>query len=463
MLGNFVNSFLPDDPEKNEAARAGLLSFGAEMLKGRGNFGGILGSGLQAGAGGYQNARQQQQQNALHAEQQKRWQMENQQTEAALARPGQISAALQGDQPAAPQGMTAPSISAPVASGQPMQPVSALPQLRQQQPTSLPPVARPADMHAQYLQMADRLAQKGFMPEAEKYYKIAESYKPKLKQQTTLTRDGKRVMVNVMEDGSTQELDGFAPDQEKLVGYGAGGTYNFADPFSGKTVATIANTQSADSRATDARERQRMAFDQQKERNAPKGQIVQTEDGPMLVDQRTGTGRVVTGPDGRPLTMMAKPLTDGQSKALLFGTRMQEADKVMGDLAKDGTESSVPGSRAPIIGGVINAFSGDNQQSLDQAKRDFLNAVLRRESGAAIGPNEFENGDKQYFPQVGDSEKVKAQKARNRELAIRGVLVEVPERHRNSITPKAPPVQAGPYSDSEKEARYQAWKRSQGK
>ena len=64
---------------------------------------------------------------------------------------------------------------------------------------------------------------------------------------------------------------------------------------------------------------------------------------------------------------------------------------------------------------------------LDQAKRDFTNAVLRRESGAAIAQSEFDSADKQYFPQIGDSDKVIAQKARARQIAIQGVLAEVPK------------------------------------
>jgi hypothetical protein len=173
------------------------------------------------------------------------------------------------------------------------------------------------------------------------------------------------------------------------------------------------------------------------DKSQPKGQIVQSDTGPILVDPRSGVGKSVLGQDGQPLAGITKPLNDSQSKALLFGTRMQEANKVLNDLASTGTSSSVPGSRSPVIGGLINAFSGEDQQSLDQAKRDFMTAVLRRESGASISPGEFDTADKQYFPQVGDSEKVKSQKARNRELAISGVLVEVPEKSRSSLTPKA--------------------------
>jgi len=154
---------------------------------------------------------------------------------------------------------------------------------------------------------------------------------------------------------------------------------------------------------------------------------------PMLVQQdKQGNIRPVQGygPKAQP----DKPLNDSQSKALLFGSRAREADNVLAKLANDGTNASIPGSRAPIVGGIINAFQGGNQQSLDQAKRDFMTAVLRRESGASIAPSEFDTADKQYFPQVGDSEKVIKQKAANRRLVIDGILSEVPEKQRGSLT-----------------------------
>lgn len=56
----------------------------------------------------------------------------------------------------------------------------------------------------------------------------------------------------------------------------------------------------------------------------------------------------------------------------------------------------------------------------EQAKRDFINAKLRPESGASIADPEYANVDKQYFPQWGDTREVIAQKRRNREAAIFG-------------------------------------------
>lgn len=49
--------------------------------------------------------------------------------------------------------------------------------------------------------------------------------------------------------------------------------------------------------------------------------------------------------------------------------------------------------------------------------------MLRRESGAVISPLEFENADKQYFPQFGDDANTLAQKAANRKMAIDNILL----------------------------------------
>lgn len=124
--------------------------------------------------------------------------------------------------------------------------------------------------------------------------------------------------------------------------------------------------------------------------------------------------------------MPAKPLNDVQAKAVAFGTRMQNADSILNDLAKSGVNAVIPGSG----NAVVNPLLSKNQQMAVQAQRDFVNAVLRRESGAAISPTEFDNASKQYFPQVGDSPEVRQQKAQNRAIAIQGILAEIPQSHK---------------------------------
>lgn len=191
-------------------------------------------------------------------------------------------------------------------------------------------------------------------------------------------------------------------------------------------------------------------LDQQK--NAPKGQFIQTEQGYVLADPRTGQTQSVMGPDGKPLQGKAatKNLTEGQAKANLFGSRMLEADRILNELEGKynplAVNAKVAAAETPIIGGLAgwagNAMLGDQGQQAEQAQRDFINAVLRRESGAVISEPEFKNAAKQYFPQQGDSKAVLDQKRRNRQLAIRGMEAEIPGGFRSAPTLTSPGADA---------------------
>jgi hypothetical protein len=69
-------------------------------------------------------------------------------------------------------------------------------------------------------------------------------------------------------------------------------------------------------------------------------------------------------------------------------------------------------------------FKSGDQQKFEQAQRNFINAVLRRESGAAISDSEFANASLQYFPQPGDKEANLIQKKRNRDMVTKSILRE---------------------------------------
>jgi len=180
------------------------------------------------------------------------------------------------------------------------------------------------------------------------------------------------------------------------------------------------------------------------------------EDGkPVLVQQdKQGNIRPVSGYG--PKQGASKPLTEGQSKALLFGSRMQESNDIINELAEKGSNVSVPGSRTGYgVGTVVNAIQPADRQRLDQAKRNFLNAVLRRESGAVIAKEEFDSGDRQYFPQPGEGPDVIAQKRAGRETAMRGIIAEVPDAEnrikqvRGGSSPKTPTSSASALSAEE--------------
>ena len=109
-------------------------------------------------------------------------------------------------------------------------------------------------------------------------------------------------------------------------------------------------------------------------------------------------------------------LTEGQGKATLFGTRMSEAQDIINTVENEGTSiyNAIIGN-IPFVG---NLATSNEFKVYNQAKQDFINAILRFESGAAIGQNEFDRADAQYFPQPGDTPQVIANKRRNRDIAI---------------------------------------------
>lgn len=126
-----------------------------------------------------------------------------------------------------------------------------------------------------------------------------------------------------------------------------------------------------------------------------------------------------------------------QSNAAGFADRMATAmpilDKHGGSLADigDATQSMIP-----VAG---NYLVSDNYQKADQARRDFVNAVLRKESGAAITADEFANASRQYFPVPGDSEATVEQKRLNRITAYNSIVGAAGPAYRptNKYTPPA--------------------------
>ena len=214
-----------------------------------------------------------------------------------------------------------------------------------------------------------------------------------------------------------------------------GGSVLALDPYTNKPILSIPKTQTPDGKASNALGWANYAVSKaNSDRAASDAGKPQIVDGQFVYkpDQNNPQGKTV------PIDGFNKPLNDVQAKAQLFGTRMQEADKIMRDLAVDGKVFSTPGTSLPIVGGIFNGLNTEHGQMLDQAKRDFLNAVLRRESGAVISPTEFDSAAKQYFPQIGEGEKVIKQKERARQIAIQGILAEVPSGSKPIDVPQAP-------------------------
>jgi hypothetical protein len=160
--------------------------------------------------------------------------------------------------------------------------------------------------------------------------------------------------------------------------------------------------------------------------------------------------------------IIPKPLTEAQGNATAFGMRMAESNKLLKNLEEKGVtntglirqaiggavgltpfvgeklQSAVKASMNPLPGVLGGPSSG--QQEYDQAKQNFITAVLRKESGAAIGVSEFKTEDEKYFPQAGDTDKVIAQKQAARELAIKAMGIQAGPQGARNIAPQGDPL-----------------------
>ena len=104
-----------------------------------------------------------------------------------------------------------------------------------------------------------------------------------------------------------------------------------------------------------------------------------------------------------------KPLTVDQAKARQFATAASNADELLATIDYTPGFLQLP---AP------NQLKTGERQAFEQASRAFVNAVLRRESGATITDDEFKNKFKELIPSAGDGKAVLAQKALARKSAV---------------------------------------------
>lgn len=122
-----------------------------------------------------------------------------------------------------------------------------------------------------------------------------------------------------------------------------------------------------------------------------------------------------------------EPIKD-QYQAAGFAKRAKADHAIIAGLEKGGYDPSTPENafqRGDYTFGVFpEHFKDENTKSYQQAKLDFVTAVLRQESGAAIGKEEYEKEEQKYFPKDNDTPAIKAQKAAARERAIASLEAE---------------------------------------
>lgn len=271
-----------------------------------------------------------------------------------------------------------------------------------------PAGGKPANQTDAYVQrlvsMAQVYAEEGNLEGANKLYEQAAKLRPEFDTTPRVANDanGKPYQYLVGKRGEIQRIEGALPREEmKLMNLG--GKERAYNPFELQSGQTFQRTMTPGEAAANSLGWANHGLSKER----------------VAIERAEAATRAAVG----------KAPTEFQGKSAAFGLRATEADKIISELtgayspAAVNAKTNVEGW--PLVGGAlgaaVNKFKLDaNDQKAEQAQRDFINAVLRQESGAAIGDSEFDNARKQYFPQPGDGPDVIAQKARNRQLAIQG-------------------------------------------
>lgn len=167
--------------------------------------------------------------------------------------------------------------------------------------------------------------------------------------------------------------------------------------------------------------------------------VLAAQNAPIVIQTPQGAREVPAGA-AVGIAKEGGSLNESQSNAATFADRMANANKDVERLQNinkgaTGAMGAAYGS-LPVIGNMV---SSEDRQLFERAKKDFVTAVLRKESGASIAASEFENEDRKYFPQVGDSDRVIAEKAQARAIALQGMQRAAGSGYRPSGGSSVPP------------------------
>ena len=168
----------------------------------------------------------------------------------------------------------------------------------------------------------------------------------------------------------------------------------------------------------------------------------QTPVGKITQDVERG---VLTFEEGERLKKKAQTYPQAQTDAASFANRMTRADAGIDQLMASGLDPAA--ARGNILAGVPfgNVMQSPEFQEYEQAKGDWIRAKLREESGAVINQSEFEDEERVYFPQIGDTPETIAKKAEARRVATQNLIKESQGAYEELYAPKQPPVPASDY------------------
>lgn len=216
------------------------------------------------------------------------------------------------------------------------------------------------------------------------------------------------------------------------------GDHHMADLLDGGGAMDYAALFNAADQAEKSAEEDRKRKDYQMKSDIDEGSSMRLEGFKSKLDQQKpptapsgyqwgngGLQPIPGGPADQP-----KALTESQGNAAGFGTRAIDANSTIESMMAKGPNQESPeydptGWRArkdyAADWAGLNSARSEAGQKYDAVTRNFITAVLRKESGATISDSEIATANKMYIPQPGDAPAVLDQKKRNRELAIKAL------------------------------------------
>jgi hypothetical protein len=136
-----------------------------------------------------------------------------------------------------------------------------------------------------------------------------------------------------------------------------------------------------------------------------------------------------------------KPYSSQQRQAAGYALRIENAENVLSGLQGKFNPASV--KAAVLNPKKLNAIKNPEMRQYVQAMTTFINATLRRESGAAIAESEFRTANSQYFANLNDDPKTLEQKRNTRlqvlsalEAEASGALPQARKIYEDKISPK---------------------------
>ena len=442
-----IDTLLTEDQRKLLGRNAALSAAGA-LLQASGrsavpiSMGQALGSALQAGQQGYQQARAGSLQDLILG-------AKLQEAKSAQDLQKQIAGVFT----APPTTALSPEQQALMAPGMQAGPTVARAELA----ATIQPPSADEILASQYRRAAQISTSAGKGEDAKRYMDIARELSPRAEitgQPFEVTdAKGNPLLVQQYKDGTVKTMQGYGPKRDVVLTNLGGQTVavNKSSLKGGETFAQtmtpseIANLQVARGNLAVAQgglglRQQEFARGAYQLKETPEGlAYVPTAPGGTAMPVMTAAGTQLEGAGSKP--------TEDQSKSAGFAFRMKQSTNIFNQPAVDKTGEPIldpktgkpvtleqaygqPGKyqaimraipSAGLTTGLANVSEDVGRQQYRQAQENWVTANLRPESGAVIGVEEMEKEITKYFPQTNDAPKTIEQKARARrdtELAM---------------------------------------------